>query len=203
MTRWTVPFVALAVVLGAGGVLAQAPELAAGRDDPPAGDAVAEETAPTSADAILIEARNVVGRLEASAQATSRMSRDARQAHDAVKALCLEDLLGQAEVARDTGAAHLSSMEAAASAGDLEQLQHDQAVMAALGERSGQLSAEASQCIGEERGMVGGARLNVTISPQIPRADTAQTRSVVPPTVAPNSVDLQAPPTPSDVSSRR
>lgn len=207
MTRWTVPFVGLAVVFAAGAVLAQAPELAAGpsdgEDSAPGADAVAAETAPTSADAILTEARNIVGRLEASALATSRMSRDARQAHDAVKALCLEDLLGQAEVARDTGAAHLASMEAAAAAGDLEKLQHDQAVMGALGERSGQLSAEASQCIGEERGMIGGATLNVSISPEIPRADTAETRSVVPPTVAPNSVDVQAPRVPDDVSPRR
>jgi len=135
------------------------------------------EAAPAAADAsiagMVAKGKSVLAALDASSQNVSRMLRDARAAKDVVKALCLDDKLSQVDVAKRSAADRVESLEAAAAAGNLERAQHDFAVIGALEERANALSAEANQCIGEEKGYVGGSSLKVTFDPTIPQSDTS------------------------------
>ncbi len=150
--------------LGAGVVAAQdaAPESEA---PPPAAE--------VSVAGMLAKGKSVLAALDASSQSISRMLRDARAAKDVVKALCLDDKLSQVDVAKRSAADRVESLDAAATAGNVERAQHDFAVIGALEERANALSSEADQCIGEEKGYVGGASLKVTFDPTIPQSDTS------------------------------
>ena len=92
---------------------------------------------------------------------------------DIVLELCLRDKAEQMTVALQAAQDRVDSMEGAVQSGNLERVQVDNSVMGALQERSGAITAEANQCIGEEKGKIGGAQLEVTVDPDIPGADVA------------------------------
>lgn len=122
---------------------------------------------------ILADARASLDKMEAAADNVGRMLRQSREAKDVVKTLCLDDKLNQMNVATRSAADRVAGIEAAAQAGNAERVGHDNAVLEALAARGGELSAEANQCIGEERGTLGATELEVTIDPAIPKEDTA------------------------------
>ena len=128
---------------------------------------------------ILVSARSSLDVIEASADNIGRMLRAAREGKDVVKVLCLDDKLGQMNVAARSAADRIVGLEAAVAAGNTERALHDEAVLQALTARANELGVEANQCIGEEKGVVGGSSLDVTIDPAIPAADTATPAATV------------------------
>jgi hypothetical protein len=143
------------------------------------------ERAPKSPDTMVKEAKGVVVQAETASRNIGRMLRAARREKDVVKTLCLDDKLSQVEVAKRTAAERVESLELAVRSGNTDRVDHDFAVIGALSERTVALTAEANQCIGEEKGEISGSKLNVKFGASIPKSDTA----AVP--IAPN---LSAPP---------
>lgn len=153
-----------------------------GNDRP---EATANPTAPSaeenlSPEQMLARARLVLERLESSSENMRRQLREAREAKDVVKSLCLDDKLSQTDTARRSAADRVAGLEAAAQSGNGERARHEFAVISALGERADALGAEANQCIGEESGEIGDAQLSVTVDPEIADADpTIPTDAVI------------------------
>lgn len=121
----------------------------------------------------LARAKVVLAQMDGASQSISRMLRDARRVNDVVKTLCLDDKLTQMDVAKRSVQDRVESLEAAVSSGNSDRIEHDFAVVSALTERGSALNAEAQQCIGEEKGYVGGSTLEVTTDPTIPQNDTS------------------------------
>lgn len=155
-------------VLGAGAGLVAAQS----GSEPAAETTSAPAEAAPSSEEMLAKARGVLAQLDASSQNVSQMLRQAKEAKDAVKILCLDDKLSQLDVAKRSAADRVDSLGAAISSGNGERAEHDFAVIGALEERANALSAEANQCIGEEKGFVGGSSLKVIVDPSIPQNDT-------------------------------
>jgi len=141
----------------------------------------AESSAPVGSDQapartpeeILAGAQTTLDRMEATADNISRMLRGSREEKDVVKTLCLDDKLNQINVAVRSAADRVAVIEAAVRGGATERLSHDDAVLGALGSRSGELAVEANQCIGEEQGVAGDSELKVTFDPAIPEGDVS------------------------------
>ena len=121
----------------------------------------------------LARARAVLAQMDGASQSISRMLRDARRVNDVVKTLCLDDKLTQKDVAKRSVQDRVERLEAAVSSGNGDRIEHDFAVVSALTERGSALNAEAQQCIGEEKGYVGGSTLEVTSDPTLPQNDTS------------------------------
>lgn len=145
---------------------------------------------------MLQEAEKVQAKIEGLAGEVTQMLREARNASDVVQQMCLDDKLNQIDVAGQSTESNVNSMRAAAEAGDVTEVQRAFSVVQALAESTASLSGEANQCIGEQKKFVGGASLNVTVDPAIPRGDTTGGGLAVPPTAVPNTVEIQEPPLP-------
>jgi hypothetical protein len=161
------------------------------------GEATPEATTPAAAvppettlsgQEMLTRAKAAMSSIESAAAVISRMLRDARNEKDVVKVLCLDDKLNQIDVAKRSVSERVEAMGAALSSGNADRVEFDFAVVGALEERANSLSAEANQCIGEEKGFVGGAKLEVKVDPDIPVQDTSTPPTTVivstPPTAA-------------------
>ena len=135
--------------------------------------ATTDAAAPRPVQTILAESRATQDRIEAAADNIARQLRDAREEKDVVKTLCLDDKLNQMNVAARSVADRVGSIEAAVNANNAERVQHDDAVLQALAQRADELITEANQCIGEESGVLGQTKLELTVDPSIPKTDTA------------------------------
>jgi hypothetical protein len=143
---------------------------------------------------MLREAESIQKKIDGVAESVSQMLREARNASDVVQQMCLDDKLNQIDVAGSTAETSVASMKAGSAAGDAGEVQRGYAVMQALGESANLLSGEANQCIGEQKKFAGGASLNVTVDPEIPRNDTTGGEVAGTPNSVPNTVDIQPPP---------
>lgn len=141
----------------------------------------------SSAQALLAQAKGSMAHIDSAAAVISRMLRDARHDKDVVKVMCLDDKLNQIDVAKRTVGERVDAMELALSAGTTDTFDFEMAVISALEERANTLSAEAQQCIGEEKGFVGGSKLEYKqVDPNIPQQDVS---------ASPSSPVVSAPPT--------
>jgi hypothetical protein len=130
------------------------------------------ETAPAlTPEQMLQQSRSGLERMELAAENIRRLLREAREAKDVVKALCLDDKLTQMDVAKRSTADRLVGLESAVQTGNKERLRHEFAVITALRERAEAIAAEANQCIGEETGALGDAEVVVTIDPDVANTD--------------------------------
>lgn len=136
--------------------------------EPSAGEppAPAAETQLTPAQ-MLAEARSTLERIEKGAEFIRGQLREARDSKDVVKTLCLDDKLTQMDVARRSAVDRVAGLESAAQTGESDRARHEFAVVAALNDRSEALKAEANQCIGEETGSIGDAKVVITVDPDI------------------------------------
>ncbi len=158
------------LLVGIGVASAQEGQPAAVAAPQPAVVAPAPEPVLTPAQ-MLDEGRTTLERMEIGAENIRRQLRDARQAHDVVKALCLDDKLSQMDVAKRTASERLTGLEGAVQSNNGERTKHEFAVLGALRERGEGLVAEANQCIGEETGFVGESRVTLVVDPNIPDID--------------------------------
>jgi hypothetical protein len=158
----------LTVGLGVASAQQAQPEPAAAVASPPVAAPAEVTLTPTQ---MFEKAKVSLDQMEAGAETIQRQLREARQARDVVKALCLDDKLTQMNVAKRTAGERVSSLEAASRTGNTERSRHEYAVISALSERAQSLSAEANQCLGEDMGYLGESRLTMTVDPNVADAD--------------------------------
>lgn len=113
----------------------------------------------------------LVGRLQASSTRVRHLLDEARRQKDVVKTTCLSDKLSQIEVATKSAKERQSSLNAAIARNDVDQRDHEFAVVNVLRQRAEQLDAEASQCIGEELGFPGETSRQFSANPNIAPVD--------------------------------
>jgi hypothetical protein len=95
----------------------------------------------------------------------------ARASRDVVKVLCLDDKLNQVDIAARSADGRVATLGQAVQQNDAAKARHDFAVLEVLNERVQALVAESSQCVGEEVGFIGEAKMAVTVDPEIPEPD--------------------------------
>lgn len=124
--------------------------------------------------------------MEQSAQTIRRQLEQARESRDVVKVLCLNDKLNQVDVALRSVKDRISALGVAADHNDVDRSKHEFTVIQVLRDRVRALGQEASQCIGEETGLIDEPKVRVDIDPTIPKQD---------PTVVPTESVISVPPT--------
>ncbi|HMA91647.1 MAG TPA: hypothetical protein VKP30_03130 [Polyangiaceae bacterium] len=111
-----------------------------------------------------------------------------RERRDVVKVLCLDDKLKQADIVTGSVRGRIQSLDDAAKQQDAERARHEFTVVQALHERMRIVSMEASQCVGEELGLIDEAKVVVQIDPALPSIDPTKVPFdpvvSVPPTVS-------------------
>lgn len=106
--------------------------------------------------------------MEQGASTVRRQLEKAREARDVVKVLCLNDKLNQINVALRSASERRGSLSLAAERNAADRARHEFTVIEVLRNRLLTLVKEANQCIGEEIGFVGEARLTVSVNPELP-----------------------------------
>jgi hypothetical protein len=119
----------------------------------------------------LAQTDQIVSRMQVSATRVRHMLDDARRQKDVVKTTCLSDKVAQLEVALKSARERQGTLKSAAARGDTDLRNHEFSVLGVLYKRKEQLDAEANQCIGEEIGMPGETKNEVTIDPNIAPVD--------------------------------
>jgi hypothetical protein len=148
-----------------------------------AGLAVAQQTAPApdvditgrtdvalAPAEMLKQAKAALPEMTGAAESIKSELEDAREKKDVVKSLCLNDKLGQVDLALRTATDRVDGLESAVSQNDQDRARHQFTVIQVLRERVNALLSEAQQCIGEDTGFVGDSKVTVEIDPNI--ADT-------------------------------
>ena len=106
--------------------------------------------------------------MEQGTSAVRRQLEKAREARDVVKVLCLNDKLNQLNVALRTASERRGNLSSAAERNASDRARHEFTVIDVLRNRALTLVKEANQCIGEEIGFVGEAKLTVSVNPELP-----------------------------------
>ena len=117
------------------------------------------------------QADSFLARMDGARTVVQRQLETARGQRDVVKTLCLSDKLNQVDVAIRSARERKQGLEAAATRNDADLANHEFTILTVLRQRSEQLTAEASQCIGQEAGFVGESAVTSTIDPTLPNED--------------------------------
>ena len=117
---------------------------------------------------MLKQAQSDLRAMEQGAAAVHRQLKEARAANDVVKALCLNDKLTQINVAIRTANERYTDLKGAVDRNEEARARHEFTVLLVLRDRLRALVTEANQCIGEETGFAGTARLTVEVDPNLP-----------------------------------
>ncbi len=93
----------------------------------------------------------LLSHLDASRTEVLRQLDAARAAHDAARALCVNDKLGQLDAVIQSAQRRRGSLDAAGQRGDADQARRDTAALGLLRGRSDLLAAEAGNCVGQQQ----------------------------------------------------
>jgi hypothetical protein len=135
---------------------------------------------PLSPQQMLADAKGFVPAMDQTASVVRRQLAEARDNRDVVRVLCLNDKLNQIDLAIRTANDRVEALSGAATENDVVRSKHEFTVVQVLRERVVELGSEANQCIGEDSGFVGDAKVKVDIDSSV--ADTDPTE---PPTYTP------------------
>jgi hypothetical protein len=130
-------------------------------------------------------AQAYVSKAEVVASSIQDKLRKARQAHDVVKTLCLNDKMSQIDVAVRALKERVAALTAAAGRNDKELANHEFTISSVLSQRSEQLGTEGNQCVGEDTNFNGTTFVSAVIDSNI--VPTGGTSPTVP-------VDIPPPP---------
>jgi hypothetical protein len=114
------------------------------------------------------EAESIVSFASNASQTVGRRLQSARQQHDVVKTLCLNDKLSQVDVAGKSAQDRRGAHAAAVGRHDTELANHEFTILTVLKQRIEQLMTEANQCIGEEAAYTGATTTFTTVDPNLP-----------------------------------
>ena len=123
---------------------------------------------------MLAEAKAFLPAMDRSASVVRRQLAEARDNRDVVRVLCLNDKLNQIDLAIRTANDRLESLNAAVTESDAVRSKHEYTVVQVLRERVTTLGGEANQCVGEETGFVGEAKVKVDIDPSVADVDPSE-----------------------------
>lgn len=123
---------------------------------------------------MLAEARGFAPGMDRTASVVRRQLSDARDNRDVVRVLCLNDKLNQIDLAIRTANDRIEALGGAVAEGDAVRSKHEFTVVQVLRERVIALGSEANQCVGEESGFMGDARVRVDIDPSVPDVDPSE-----------------------------
>jgi len=122
-------------------------------------------------------AAEFVGQMEQVTLSLRRQLEQSRERRDVVKVLCLDDKVKQADTITGSARDRLLSLSHAAKYDDAERARHEFTVVEALHERMRIVSMEASQCVGEELGLIDDAKIVVQVDPTLPSVDPTKVPS--------------------------
>lgn len=129
---------------------------------------------PSTPQQMLADARGFVPAMDRLASVVRRQLAEARDNRDVVRVLCLNDKLNQIDLAIRTANDRVDALNAAVTENDAVRAKHEFTVVQVLRERVTALGSEANQCVGEETGMVGEARVRVDIDPSVADVDPSE-----------------------------
>lgn len=116
-----------------------------------------------------VQGAEVVANIQGSFQSVRSMAAAAKDKHDVVKVLCLDDKTTQVGAAASTAEERSDALVVALDNSTLERARHEYVMLMTLRDRVETLMNEANQCIGEETGFTGDAQLTVEIDPNLPQ----------------------------------
>lgn len=116
-----------------------------------------------------VQGAEVVATIQGSFQSVRSMAAAAKDKHDVVKVLCLDDKTTQVGAAASTAEERSEALVVALDNSTLERARHEYVMLMTLRDRVETLMNEANQCIGEETGFTGDAQLTVEIDPNLPQ----------------------------------
>lgn len=122
----------------------------------------------------LKEAESSIARMEQGANVVRRQLAAAREAHDVVKTLCLNDKLSQIDVAIRSARERKASHATAVQRNDVELGTHEFTILTVLRQRGEQLTAEANQCLGEDLSFIGKTEVITQVDPTLPGNDQTE-----------------------------
>lgn len=163
---------ALAVALAVGSAMGAA--LAQQRPAAPDVDVTGRRDVSLTPAEMLKEAKEYLPEMDRGANTVRLQLAAAREAKDVVKTLCLNDKLNQIDLAIRTATDRVDGLNSAVSQNDADRARHQFTVVQVLRERVTTLLSEAKQCIGEETGFVGDAKITVEIDPAIADTDPSE-----------------------------
>jgi hypothetical protein len=131
-------------------------------------EVVAQQDVNLSPKEMVTRAESFLPEMERGASGVRRQLSAAREQHDVVKVLCLNDKLNQIDVAIRSAQERMQNLRASATGTNSDVSRHEFTVLQVLKERARSLVAEANQCIGEEVGFIGETQVVVDIDPNIP-----------------------------------
>jgi hypothetical protein len=139
------------------------------------------------------EAENIVAFVTNASQTVGRRLQAARQQHDVVKVLCLNDKLSQVDVAGKTAQDRRGAHSAAVGRHDSELANHEFTILTVLRQRVEQLMTEANQCIGEEAAYTGATTTFTTVDPNLPPDEPPVFPPIEPVNVPPAPIEVNPP----------
>ena len=139
------------------------------------------------------EAENIVAFAANASRTVGRRLQAARQQHDVVKVLCLNDKLSQVDVAGKSAQDRRTAHSAAVGRKDVELANHEFTILTVLRQRVGQLMTEANQCIGEEAAYTGATTTFTTVDPNLPPDEPTTYPPIEPVNVPPAPIEVNPP----------
>jgi hypothetical protein len=133
--------------------------------------------APMSGQDELEQSQLIIARIDQASGTARRQLDTARQDHDVVKSLCLNDKLSQVDVAGRSAKDRQAALQSAIKRGDTELSNHEFTILTVLKQRVEQLSAEANQCVGEEIAFVGETQVTAQVDVDLPGTGDENTES--------------------------
>ncbi|HSN97609.1 MAG TPA: hypothetical protein VLS89_04895 [Candidatus Nanopelagicales bacterium] len=122
----------------------------------------------------LSQSEGFLSRMDSARISVRRQLETARNERDVVKTLCLNDKLNQIDVAIRSARERKQGLELAVNRNDVDLANHEFTILSVLHQRSGQLTAEANQCIGKEAGFIGDSAVSATVDPNLPQEDPTE-----------------------------
>jgi hypothetical protein len=120
---------------------------------------------------MLVRVRVVIPEMEGHTRTVNLQLVFSKKKRDVVKVLCLDDKVRQMKLATGTAKDRVVDLTSAVTQNDVDRSRHEYTVIQVLRERVQTLVAESQQCIGEDTGFVGDAKVLVTIDPSLPDTD--------------------------------
>jgi hypothetical protein len=190
--KWFITFAVVGYAASPAG--AQTASTTAAPPPPPTGGQVGFQRRVTlTPEQQLGEVEGHIKYINSASQVVGRRLQQARQQHDVVKMLCLNDKLSQIDVAGRTAEERKAAHASAVGRHDVELSNHEYTILTVLRQRVEQLMTEANPCIGEEAAYTGATTTFTTVDPNLPPTDETPYPPIAPINIPEPPVGFQPP----------
>lgn len=140
---------------------------------------------------MLTRSDQIVAQIETASQTVKRLQQEARAARDVIKLACINEKLLQINTARRIGLDRQTRLKSAVNQNNQELAMHEFITLVVVQQQVDQLTAEATQCIGEEGAFIGQTEIVRTVNPDI-SDDEPKPPSEILPSVRVDEVNIKA-----------